>query len=135
MNGQLPFPIEALMWALPAFLLLVGFIFRKPLIRRLFAFDEIGQRILAEQKSSEFRTARLISAISPVLEGFPVDVRKDGARLVFIGKPVDYIYFDPDTGITLVEIKRGNSKLRPEQKKLKEAVNKGKVAWAEHRIR
>ena len=113
---------------------LLLYIFRKKIIWRLFAFDERGEKILAQKKSSEVKVGQIVETLSPVLKGFPVDVRKEGTSIAFIGRPVDFVYFDPDKGITFIEVKSGSAKLSPVQQKLKKLVEKGKISWAEYRI-
>lgn len=55
----------------------------------------------------------------------------------FIGSPIDLILFDgyadkkDDLSIYFVEIKTGNSKLTDIQKKVRNAVEEGRVRWAE----
>ncbi|NMC63187.1 MAG: hypothetical protein GYA55_08455 [SAR324 cluster bacterium] len=118
-----------------AVLLLFLFVFRKQIIRKIFALDDIGQQILEQKKSSEVRIGRIVEAISPVLKDFPVDVKKEGTSLAYVGKPIDYIHFDPNVGITFIEIKSGNAKLSSDQKKLKALVNQGKISWVEYRVK
>jgi predicted Holliday junction resolvase-like endonuclease len=57
----------------------------------------------------------------------------------FIGKPIDFICFNglDDKNvqeIVFVEVKSGNAKLSPSEKKLKEAIEKKKVRWEEYRV-
>lgn len=57
----------------------------------------------------------------------------------FVGKPVDLIVFKGMDGknineVIFVEVKSGNSKLSPQEKNLKETIEKKKVRWEEYRI-
>lgn len=126
---------EVLQYLGPLFLLLILYLFRRPVSRKLFSLDKMGEQILAEKKNAEARIGNIVEAISPFLEQFPVDVLKDGTNLAYIGRPVDFVHFDPDEGITFIEIKSGNSKLSPEQKKLKALIKEGKVSWAQLRVK
>lgn len=126
---------DVLMYVLPIFAIFFILLFRRQIIRRLFAFDEMGEKILAEKKSSEVRIGHIVEAISPFLKDFPADAKKDGTSLAYIGRPVDFVHFDPNEGVTFIEVKSGNAKLSPEQRKIKSLINQGKVAWAEYRVK
>jgi predicted Holliday junction resolvase-like endonuclease len=57
----------------------------------------------------------------------------------FIGKPIDFLVFKgmDDKNISevvFVEVKTGKSKLSPQEKNLKETIQKGKVKFEEYRI-
>lgn len=57
----------------------------------------------------------------------------------FVGKPIDLIVFkgmdDKDINeVVFVEVKSGESKLSPVEKKLKETIKNKKVRWEEYRI-
>jgi predicted Holliday junction resolvase-like endonuclease len=57
----------------------------------------------------------------------------------FVGKPIDLIVFkgmdNKDINeVVFVEIKSGNAKLSPVEKKLKETIKNKKVRWEEYRI-
>ena len=122
-------------YGLPALLVILLYLFRKHIIRSLFSLDEMGQQILAEKKSSEVRIGNIVEAISPVLDDFPVDIRKEGTSLAWIGRPVDFIHFDPDEGITFIEVKSGNARLSRDQKKLRALIRDGRIKWAEFRVK
>ena len=101
----------------------------------LFSFDQKVQDILHQKKSSEVRVGQLIETVAPFLEDFPVDVQKEGTSTIFIGQPVDFIHFDPDEGVTFIEVKSGNSKLSDSQKQIKALVEAQEVFWEEFRIK
>lgn len=73
--------------------------------------------------------------LAPYLPGFnykPTECK-------FIGKPIDFIVFEGSDEkqiekVTFLEIKSGNSKLTPQEKSLKETIEKGNVTWKEYRI-
>lgn len=57
----------------------------------------------------------------------------------FVGKPTDLIVFKgmdekKIEEVVFVEVKSGNARLSPQEKNLKEAVEKGKVRFEEYRI-
>lgn len=110
-----------------------------PLIRsilwRLFRFDSRVANLLSQAKSSEVRVARIVEQLSPLLDDFPVTPDKQGTTLTFIGQPIDYIYFDPQIGITFLEIKSGNSKMSEDQRALKRLIEEKKVFWKEFRVK
>ncbi len=125
---------EVLQYLIPFLLLVSFYLFRKPISRKVFSLDKMGEKILAEKKTAEARIGSIVEAISPLLDQFPVDIRKEGTSLAYIGRPVDFVHFDPDAGITFIEVKSGNSKLSPEQKKLRALIREGKVSWAQLRV-
>lgn len=113
------------------FVALISYPIVKFIVWKLFSFDSKVNKILEQKKSSEVRVGRITESLAPLLESFPVDVTKFGTSTSFLGQPVDYVHFDPEEGITFVEVKSGNSKLSPSQKKFKELVQQGKVFWKE----
>ncbi len=57
----------------------------------------------------------------------------------FVGKPTDFIVFKgmddkKISEVIFVEVKSGNAKLSPQEKNLKEAIDKGRVKFEEYRI-
>jgi predicted Holliday junction resolvase-like endonuclease len=91
-------------------------------------------RLRFERRGDDVRGGRLAESLAPFAAGFPVDVRKPGTATVFLGQPVDYVHFDPDDGVTFVEIKSGGSQLSPRQKRLRELVEEGRVRWETYRV-
>lgn len=120
-----PLGIAACLAALALLLALL-----RALLWRLFAFD----KILQQKKSAEVRMGKIAETLSPVLDNFPIDIRKAGTSTVFLGQPVDYMHFDPEEGITFIEIKSGEAKLSASQRKLKSLVQKGKVRWIDFQV-
>ena len=74
--------------------------------------------------------------IAPLLPDFPFDP----GDCRFIGKPVDFIVFKGMNGqniseVIFLEIKSGVSKnLNPQEKRLREAVQAGRVRWVQLNI-
>jgi len=57
----------------------------------------------------------------------------------FVGKPIDFLVFKGMDDkkideVVFVEVKSGNAKLSPQEKNLKEAIDKKKVRFEEYRI-
>lgn len=102
---------------------------------RLSGADATFRELLSQRKSAEVRLGKITEQLAPLLESFPVEVGKPGTSLVFIGQPVDYVYFDPENGITFIEIKSGEARLSTSQRQLKGLVESGKVTWSSLRIR
>lgn len=107
----------------------------KPLLWWLFSFDAKVSTLLHQKKSSEVRVGQIAETLAPITDGFPVDIRKPGTSTVFIGQPVDYIHFDPEEGITFIEVKSGGAKLSVNQKKIRALVDEGRVSWADFRLK
>lgn len=73
-----------------------------------------------------------LSPYLPDFEYLPTECR-------FVGKPIDFIVFKgmdekKIDEVVFVEIKSGNSKLSPQEKNLKETIEKKRVRWKEYRI-
>jgi hypothetical protein len=113
---------------------LVILICLKPLLWWLFSFDGRVAEILHRTKSSEVRLGKIAESLAPVLDDFPVDAKKPGTTTVFLGQPIDFIHFDPDTGVTFIEVKSGDAKLTTSQRRLKELIESGHVSWCTYRI-
>jgi hypothetical protein len=113
---------------------IVALLLAKPLIWWLFSFDARIAAILSQKKSSEVRTGKIAESLAPILEDFPVDVKKDGTSTVFLGQPIDFIHFDPAEGITFIEVKSGGARLSESQQRLKKLIEDGQVRWETFRI-
>jgi len=73
--------------------------------------------------------------LAPFLPDFPFKPNE----CLFLGKPIDLIVFqgmdEKDINkVTFVEVKSGKAKLSPQEKNLKEAIEKKRVDWVEYRI-
>lgn len=107
----------------------------KFIIWRLFSFDKKVEKILTQKKSSEVRLGKIAETLSPLLDDFPVDVKKPGTSTVYMGQPVDFVHFDPEEGITFIEVKSGGAKLTANQRKFQEMIESGKVFWAQMKVK
>jgi len=118
---------------------LIALVVLLPLVKavawRLFAFDDRLAAVLSSKKSAEVRYGKVAETLAPFRDEFPVDVTKPGTSTVFIGQPVDFIHFDPEEGITFIEVKSGNARLNTTQRQLKELIEEGSVSWASVRIK
>jgi len=73
--------------------------------------------------------------LAPFLPDFPFKPNE----CLFLGKPIDLIVFqgmdEKDINkVSFVEVKSGRSRLSPQEKNLKEAIDKKRVEWVEYRI-
>lgn len=91
--------------------------------------------MLSQKKSAEVRLGKISETLAPFLDSFPVDIEKPGTSTVFLGQPIDFVHFDPDDGVTFIEVKSGNAVLSGSQKKIKSLIERGKVNWREIKIR
>ena len=83
---------------------------------------------------SRVRGGYVAEALAPLIDDFPVDVAKEDTATLFLGQPVDYVHFDPEDGITFVEVKSGSSDLSARQRRFRELVEAGEVFWATYRV-
>ena len=94
--------------------------------------DERKDAILRSRNSL---SGKLWEQVAPHLPGFkynPNDLR-------FLGAPIDYVVFDGMSEkdirkIVFLEVKSGKSSLNEQEKKLKDAIQSGKVTWDEYRV-
>ena len=107
----------------------------RALVKRMQQSDRRAADAQFRLKSGEVRLGKISETLAPFLEDFPVDVKKPGTSTVFLGQPVDFVHFDPDDGVTFIEVKSGNARLSGSQKKIKELVETGQVRWAEVRVK
>ena len=105
------------------------------LMIRYRSLKDSYQSLLSQKKSSEVRTGKVAEVLAPFIDSFPVDVKKPGTSTVFLGQPIDYIHFNPEEGITFIEVKSGNSDLSTDQRKIKKTIESGKVFWKQVQIK
>jgi predicted Holliday junction resolvase-like endonuclease len=103
------------------------------LLQRWKIENEAAIRQDAINRSYSVNLGKITEHLIPFHINFPFNPKD--AR--FIGSPIDLIVFDGHSDkkdniiIYIVEIKTGNSKLTEIQKKIKEAVLRGDIRWAE----
>lgn len=121
------------------FILLIGVFVLGYFIGKIVSRRKIDSLIKDERKDAINRSRSSLSGklwenVAPFLPGFkynPNDLR-------FIGAPIDYIVFDGMSEkdikkIVFLEVKSGKSSLNEQEKKLKDAIQSGKVEWDEFR--
>ncbi|MDR1025378.1 MAG: hypothetical protein LBL56_06575 [Treponema sp.] len=93
----------------------------------------LEKTVKARLKQSRAVLGGLVSEqIAPLLPGFPYDP----GDCRFVGKPVDFIIFKgmnqkDITEVIFLEVKSGTAGLNDQEKRLRDAVQAGKVRWAE----
>lgn len=122
--------IEALIAAAAIFLALLTM----SLWRRCSALEALLMELQSLKKSSEVRSGKLAETLAPLTGEFPVDIKKRGTATVFLGQPIDYVHFDPEEGVTFIEVKSETSDLSTSQRKIRDLVNEGRVFWSEMRM-
>ena len=89
----------------------------------------------AVRRSVAVTTGKVVEQLVPYLPGFPFNPRD--AR--FLGSPVDFVVFDgliegDVRRVVFVEVKTGAAQLSPRERRVREAVEAGRVAFVEHRV-
>src|SRR3989344_4193464 len=106
------------------------------ILRDLYWKEQIDAiRKDAIEKSRAVLGGQFSEQLAPFLPNFPFSP----TECRFVGKPVDLIVFKGMDGkdineVVFVEVKIGNSKLSPSEKKLKETIEKKRVRWEEYRV-
>ena len=118
-----------------ALLALIIIFFGRRLIWFFFKFDDDVAKILHQQKSSEVRVGRVVESMAPLLDDFPVDVQTPDSSTQFLGQPIDFVHFTPEGEVIFIEVKSGNSQLSASQKRIKKAIQDGKVSFVEYRVK
>lgn len=86
--------------------------------------------IEARKRSMSALYGKITEQFAPFMKDYPYDAKK----FRFIGSPVDGVQFEDDK-IIFVEFKSANSKLTPEQIKIKKIVEDKKVEWFNFEIK
>lgn len=94
-----------------------------------------GHRKDAIMKSRSVLGGQFSENLAPYLPNFPFLP----TECRFLGKPTDFIVFKgmdekKIDEVIFVEVKSGNAKLSPQEKNLKEAIDKKRVRFEEYRI-
>jgi len=94
-----------------------------------------NQRKEAIMKSRAVLGGHFTENLAPYLPNFPFLP----TECRFIGKPIDFIVFKGMDDkkideVIFVEVKSGNAKISPQEKNLKEAIDKKRVKFVEYRI-
>jgi len=110
--------------------------------RQLWAEQEKGIRKDATDRSRYVLKGRIAEHMVPLLR----DIFKyDPSDARFIGAPIDYLIFDGYTAVKdlnsdepitviLADVKTGNARLSKTERRIKEAVEAGRVRWETIRL-
>ncbi len=111
--------------------LLLGYLFAK-----LYFWQDIKKyRQQAVKQSKAVTLGYVNEKLAPLLPNFPYNYKD----LMFLGKWVDYLVFDGLSSdriknVIFLEIKSGKSRLNKNEQMIKEAIDAGRVKYAEYRI-
>ena len=94
---------------------------RLSVVMRLLGEEQTRQRSLSASYG------RITEQWFPLMKGYPYD----SAGFRFLGTPVDGVQFEEDR-VIFVEFKSHKSELSAQQKRLKKAIQAGKVTWEEY---
>jgi len=107
---------------------------------RLEAERGLPRRVTAEREDAVKRSRAVLGGqmseqIAPFFPDFPYDP----SEVRFLGKPVDFVVFvGASSGVVeevvLVEVKSGNAGLSAVERSLRDAVEAGRVRFAEYRV-
>lgn len=87
------------------------------------------EKLLGQKKSSEVRTGKITEQMSPFLADYP----EDPATARFLGEPLDFVHFS-EHAVVFVEVKSGKSQLNPNQRRIRDLINAGKVEFKIYRV-
>jgi predicted Holliday junction resolvase-like endonuclease len=106
-------------------------------VRQLHEF-QVQRDLTLKQSASKSRSTikgQIAEQMYPILPGCPYLL----SDMRFIGMPIDFIIFKGYTNakdengdieeIIFADVKQGTSRLSPHQKKIKDAIEAGKVRW------
>jgi predicted Holliday junction resolvase-like endonuclease len=88
----------------------------------------------AVRRSEAVTTGKIVAQLVPVLPGFPFNPRD--AR--FLGSPIDFVVFDGLSEgdvrrVVFVEVKTGSATLSARERRVRDAVEGGRVEFTEYR--
>lgn len=124
-------PAQLLPWTVAAVAILVVVL----LLWRLARLSAELRRLRSRLHGERVRGGVSSEALAPLLDDFPVDVTAEGTSTAFLGQPIDYVHFDPQHGVTFIEVKSGSSQLSAKQRQIRDCVERGAVHWAVYRVR
>lgn len=99
-------------------------------IKELIQSAEKYMRYDAIKRSKRTLLGKLWEQVSPYLPKFPFRP----SDMKFLGSPIDFVIFDGASEndikqVIFLEVKTGESKLSPQEKKLKKVIDEGKVSF------
>jgi len=104
-------------------------------IKELIQSAEKYMRHDAIKRSKRTLLGKLWEQVSPYIPKFPFRP----SDMKFLGSPIDFIIFDGASEndikqVIFLEVKSGDSKLSTQERKLKKAIEEGKVTWKQFNI-
>jgi len=107
---------------------------RNKKILSLLEDNNLKTRRELNNKTSELASVRVKhgqawEVFLPLMSRFE-DKLGDKNDAIFLGQPIDLIYFKDDE-IIFVEVKTGNSRLSKKQRRVRDLVKSGRVRWEE----
>lgn len=103
--------------------------------------DKYWENELPQHRKEAIAQSRAVlgGQFSEQLAPYLPDFNYSPTECRFIGKPVDFIVFKGADNkaieeVVFVEVKSGNSKLTPQEKNLKNAIEQGNVRFEEYRV-
>ena len=111
-------------------LIIIAFVLYGKAVKRANESGNKYSKLMYLKKSSETRMGLVGEQLAPYLEEWPFS---DPRQFRLISSPVDGVNFGEDE-ITIVEIKTGKSRLSKNQKRIREQVRQGKIAYVEFRV-
>lgn len=99
-------------------------------IKELIQSTEKYMRYDAIKRSKRTLLGKLWEQVSPYLPKFPFKP----SDMKFLGSPIDFVIFDGASEndikqVVFLEVKSGESQLSTQERKLKKAIESGKVSW------
>ena len=88
----------------------------------------------SRRRSHSSISGKVAEHLAPLLPGWPVEFNPHDAR--FIGNPVDFLVFQglnegQEVSVFVVEAKTGRSRLNGNERRIRDAINAGRVHWRE----
>jgi len=104
-------------------------------LRETYRQEVQAERKDAVERSRSVTTGKVFEQLVPYLPHFPYNPKD--AR--FLGSPIDFLVFDGLDGdrverVVFVEVKTGSSSLSTRERRVREAVQQGRVEWQELRV-
>jgi hypothetical protein len=103
-------------------------------LSRRYDSDIVAARAESVKQSRAVHLGAIAEQLAPLLPGFPYDPKD----CRWAGQPIDMIVFDGlegggDLNVVFLEIKTGNSQGKKNQRRIKAAVDAGRVQFREYR--
>jgi len=119
--------------------LVVGYLVGRALTARMLELDyrerEKSAREDSAKRSRSTLSGKFLEQLGPFLPNFPYDP----TEVRFIGSPIDCLVFPGASSeeceeVVFLEVKSGKSVLSKVQRRIRDAVQQGRVRWEEYRI-